>query len=430
MTGTSGKLFDAKALLFSSLALILFSILVILILFTGGRTLSPTPSSFQGADTMQRELAAKLTSVGLHGEAIKAYEGYFNTASLDRQTRSNIAYTVGKLHMEAGTYEKALSWLYRVDMIDPATPLKSEVNAKVVHCLETLGKFHAAEYALDARSALTETEGQESTGSKVVAEIGSRKITLQEVNDAIEELPPWIQEQFKGKEKRLEFMKKYVADELFYRKAQKLEYDKDAALRKRTAQFMKQQMVNKILEEEIQGKISVEEDDLANYFKANPDRYKEPSQARIRFIKAGLDEIAQNILKEIEKGKDFAALAQEVSLDEATAREGGKWEGWISEGKDDLGIGNVGDVSKAIFSTAPGHIAPLVKAGDYYYIFKVDEKKPERMRNYEEVQEWVKNDYLNNKMQIAYQNLLKQVLASSEVKLYPQVITDEATPSQ
>jgi peptidyl-prolyl cis-trans isomerase C len=430
MTGKSGKLFDAKALLFISLALVLFFILVILILFTGGKTLSHNPSSFQDGDTMHRELAAKLTSVGLQGEAIKAYEDYFNTATLDKRTRSNIAYTVGKLHMEAGTYEKALSWLYRVDMIDPATPLKSEVNAKVVHCLETLGRFHAAEYALEARSALTEKKEQETTGSKVAAEIGNRKITLQEVNDAIGELPPWIQEQFKGKEKRVEFMRKYVADELFYRKAQKLEYDKDAALRKKTAQFMKQQMVNKILEEEIQEKISVEEDDLTNYFKANRDRYKEPAQARIRLIKAGMDEIAHNILKEIDKGKDFAALAQELSLDEATAREGGKWEGWITEGKDDLGIGNVGEVSKAIFSTAPGHIAPLVKAGNYYYIFKVDEKKPERIRDYGEVQEWVKNDYLNNKMQIAYQNLLKQILTSSEVKLYPQVITDEAPSSQ
>lgn len=95
-----------------------------------------------------------------------------------------------------------------------------------------------------------------------------------------------------------------------------------------------------------------------------------------------------------------------------------------------MGIGHVGEISKAIFSTAPGHIAPLVKAGDYYYIFKVDEKKPERIRDYGEVQEWVKNDYLNNKMQIAYQNLLKQTLTSSEVKLYPQVITDEVPSSQ
>lgn len=185
----------------------------------------------------------------------------------------SLFFTLGKLYLEEGNYEKALSWLYRVEMIDPDTSLKSEVGSKIVHCLETLGKFHAAEYALEARSSLQENREEELKGGKVVAEIGNRKITLREVDEALDELPPWTKEQFKGSEKKVEFMRKYVADELFYRKA----------------------------------------------------------------------------------------------------------------------------------------------------------KKPERMRRYEEVREWINNDYLNHKMKIAYQNLLKQVLTSSEVKLYPQVITKEET---
>ncbi|MBW1824501.1 MAG: peptidyl-prolyl cis-trans isomerase, partial [Deltaproteobacteria bacterium] len=90
---------------------------------------------------------------------------------------------------------------------------------------------------------------------------------------------------------------------------------------------------------------------------------------------------------------------------------------------------NIDEVSKAIFSASPGSISPIVKAGNYYYIFKVEELKPERMREYAEVKEWVNNDYMNHKMKIAYQNLLKQVLESSEVKLYPEVITEEETSS-
>jgi len=52
------------------------------------------------------------------------------------------------------------------------------------------------------------------------------------------------------------------------------------------------------------------------------------------------------------------------------------------------------------------------------------------MREYEEVQEWVNNDYTNHKMKIGYQNLLEQVLTSSEVKLYPQAITEEDTTAK
>ncbi|MCK5256352.1 MAG: peptidyl-prolyl cis-trans isomerase [Deltaproteobacteria bacterium] len=428
MSERERKLFDARSLFFSSAVLILFTVLATLILYSKGGNFAHIVS-MKEENTIHRELANKLKSVGIADEAIKQYENYFNTTQVDKRTRSNLAYTLGKLYLEESNYERALSWFYRVDMIDPETPLKSEVGSKIVHCLEMLGKFHAAEYALEARSSLEENQQGELKGGTLVAEIGSRKITLREVDEALDALPPWMKEQFKGSEKKLEFMKKYVSDELFYRKAKKLEYDKDGELRKKTADFMKQLMISKVLEEDLKDKITVEEDDLKNYFKANQEHYKEKAQARIRLIKAGMEEIAQNILKELKQGKDFAELAKELSLEEESAKRGGEWEGWISKGKDDLGIGNIDEVSKAIFSASPGSISPIVKAGNYYYIFKVEELKPERMREYAEVKEWVNNDYMNHKMKIAYQNLLKQVLESSEVKLYPEVITEEETSS-
>jgi parvulin-like peptidyl-prolyl isomerase len=428
MSERERKLFDARSLFFSSAVLILFTVLAILILYSKGGGFAHIVS-MKEENNIHRELANKLKSVGIADEAIKQYENYFNTAQVDKRTSSNLAYTLGKLYLEEGNYERALSWFYRVDMIDPETPLKSEVGSKIVHCLEMLGKFHAAEYALEARSSLEENQQGELKGGKLVAEIGNRKITLREVDEALDALPPWMKEQFKGSEKKLEFMKKYVSDELFYRKAKKLEYDKDGELRKKTADFMKQLMISKVLEEELKDKITVEEDDLKNYFKANQERYKEKAHARIRLIKAGMEEIAQNISKELKQGKDFAELAKELSLEEESAKRGGEWEGWVTEGKDDLGIGNIDEVSQAIFSASPGSISPIVKAGNYYYIFKVEELKPERMREYAEVKEWVNNDYMNHKMKIAYQNLLKQVLESSEVKLYPEVITEEDTSS-
>ncbi len=428
MSERERKLFDARSLFFSSAVLILFTVLATLILYSKGGNFAHIVS-MKEENTIHRELANKLKSVGIADEAIKQYENYFNTTQVDKRTRSNLAYTLGKLYLEESNYERALSWFYRVDMIDPKTPLKSEVGSKIVHCLEMLGKFHAAEYALEARSSLEENQQGELKGGTLVAEIGSRKITLREVDEALDALPPWMKEQFKGSEKKLEFMKKYVSDELFYRKAKKLEYDKDGELRKKTADFMKQLMISKVLEVELKDKITVEEDDLKNYFKANQEHYKEKAQARIRLIKAGMEEIAQNISKELKQGKDFAELAKEISLEEESAKRGGEWEGWVTEGKDDLGIGNIDEVSKAIFSASPGSISPIVKAGNYYYIFKVEELKPERMREYAEVKEWVNNDYMNHKMKIAYQNLLKQVLESSEVKLYPEVITEEETSS-
>jgi len=198
MSERRGKMLDAKSVFFSTAVLILFAILTILILYTGNKRFGNNTYRVEEKGNFYRDLANKLKSVGITKEAIKQYENYCNTAQIDKRTRSNLAYTLGKLYIEEGNYERALSWLYRVDMIDPDNPLKSEVGSKIVHCLETLGKFHAAEYALDARSALKGNRAEEIKGSKVVAEIGNSKITLREVDEALDQLPPWMKEQFKG----------------------------------------------------------------------------------------------------------------------------------------------------------------------------------------------------------------------------------------
>ena len=47
---------------------------------------------------------------------------------------------------------------------------------------------------------------------------------------------------------------------------------------------------------------------------------------------------------------------------------------------------------------------------------------PEKMRTYEEVKERVANDYSQRKQQIALQDLMKEIMSSSEVKVYAENI--------
>lgn len=422
MSGEQGKFLPV---LLAGCTMFMAGAALVFMMLSPGRGSLLTRRAGQADAELYRALANKLKSIGLAQEAVFQYEQYFSTAELDTRTRANLAYTIGTLCLEEGSYAKALSWLYRVDLIDPDTPLKSETGLKIVHCLESLGKTHAAEYALASRSDQRGDPEGELKGSNTVAEVAGKKISLRELDEELESLPPWLRDQFKGKEKKLEFLKKFVADELFYRKAQKLELDKNSTLRKEADRFMKQLMVNKILEQEVKDKVSVAEDDLKTYYKANQERYQEKAQARIRVINGGTEERTRNIMNDLKHGKDFAQAARELSLDKATAVKGGQREGWVTEGSNDLGIGSVQEVSKAIFSTDAGGVSPPVRSGSDYYLFKVEEKKPGRTRGYEEVKELVRNDYMNAKMTSVYQQLVEQMLGSTEVKLYPEVITEE-----
>ena len=85
-----------------------------------------------------------------------------------------------------------------------------------------------------------------------------------------------------------------------------------------------------------------------------------------------------------------------------------------------MGITDFQRINNAIFALGKEKVSDLIEADGAYYIFKLNEIKPEKMRSYEEVREWVKNDYTQRKQQIALQNLMQDILQSSEVTLYPE----------
>ena len=145
----------------------------------------------------QRSLAGKLKGAGLILEAIKEYEDYLRTAPLDKKQLANLSYTIGKMYMEEGKYEKALSLFYRVEIADPDTDLKTELGPKIINCLERTGKYNAAEYALNKRTSKQE-KNREKTG-QIAAIIGDEKIYAEDINASIDEMPEWMRKQVSTK---------------------------------------------------------------------------------------------------------------------------------------------------------------------------------------------------------------------------------------
>ncbi len=416
---------NRSALILSCVSVLLALGVVFLGYKLGGGPLQQPAAQTSWSAENQRTLANKLKSQGLTNEAIEAYEHYALTAQLDPKQLANVSYAIGKLYMDSGQYEKALGWFYRTEIADPQTPLKAELGSKVINCLERSGKYNAAEYALGRRTSINKTDRK--TGTQVVAEVAGEKIYIEDIHEAIDSMPEWMRKQFESRERKAEFLRKYVADELLHRKAIKLEFDKDPAVRKQMKKVEREMLVNKVVEQELKDKITIEKADLQNYFKAHQDRYLQKAAVKVSLIKAGLKEVADKIMEELSGGKDFHDMARSISLDNATAANGGRYTRWVRKGEDDLGIGNVKKVSEALFAAETGTITQPIEAGGYYYIFKIDKKRAAKMPSFQEVAERVQNDYYMEKLKAAYQKLLDQILSSSEVKIHPEVFTGETS---
>ncbi len=225
-----------------------------------------------------RELATRLKAAGALDEAALQYERYLAGAGLDPAGRARIAYSLGSTFLERGAYEKALRWFYEAELYGSGE-LAEELGRKIVHTLERLGRFHAAQSALEARVRLEDqaaAEVRRAAGDPVVARIGAEEIYRSDVERALDELPPELAQAIRTPADRKEFVRQYVAEELLWRKARKLEYDRDQEVARRHAAALKQLAVARLVEDEVIGKVAVDVADLETFYEANRDRYRQP----------------------------------------------------------------------------------------------------------------------------------------------------------
>jgi parvulin-like peptidyl-prolyl isomerase len=79
---------------------------------------------------------------------------------------------------------------------------------------------------------------------------------------------------------------------------------------------------------------------------------------------------AEDVLKRVKAGEDFAKLAKEFSTDPGSKEKGGDL-GWFGHGQ------MVPEFEKAAFAMQPGQVSDIVESQFGYHIIKVDEKKTE-----------------------------------------------------
>lgn len=236
-----------------------------------------TPADPQASEHA-REVASKLKAAGALDEAGALYEVYLETTDASTETRASVAYSLASTYLDDGRYEKALRWFYEAESLGVGE-LSDQLSKKIVHTLERLGRYHSAKAVLDSRVALDQgPAAARSEQDPVVAMIGDEEIPRSQVLAMLDDLPPETAAQLQSGPQRAELLKKFVADELLWRKAVKLEYDRDPQVRRSYEALLKQLAISKFVEREVVSQIEVDPADVQNFFEANRARYEKEGE--------------------------------------------------------------------------------------------------------------------------------------------------------
>jgi peptidyl-prolyl cis-trans isomerase D len=149
----------------------------------------------------------------------------------------------------------------------------------------------------------------------------------------------------------------------------------------------------------LSAKVHVDDAQLKTYYdeqKAKtPERFTQPEQRRIRHIliqvadpkdDAAAKAKAEAALKRAQGGEDFGKLAQELSQDTGSAKNGGDL-GWAERSR------YVGPFADAAFSMKEGEIKGPVKTQFGYHIIKLDGIQPASVKTFEQSKSDLDADY-------------------------------------
>jgi peptidyl-prolyl cis-trans isomerase D len=115
---------------------------------------------------------------------------------------------------------------------------------------------------------------------------------------------------------------------------------------------------------------------------------------------------AEDVLKQVKSGGNFADLAKKYSDDPGSAKQGGSL-GWIGKGR------TVPEFEKAAFSLAKGGTSDLVQSSYGFHIIHVDDKQDASVKSLDEVKSQIEPLLKQQKAGQAAQTEAEQLLAAA-----------------
>lgn len=159
---------------------------------------------------------------------------------------------------------------------------------------------------------------------------------------------------------------------------------------------------------------TVTEKDIEAYFQDHIAMYTEPEKVRVREIQLDTEKEAQDILKQLRAGADFAKLAEKKTTRSWAATKGG-----------DLGYLDKRQyprVSEAAFKLNVGQLGGPIKDGNKYSVIKVLDKKPSSPRRLEEIKGNIRATIMRERQEEASKAWLEEMRQRKKVKIFTDVL--------
>ncbi len=243
--------------------------------------------------------------------------------------------------------------------------------------------------------------------SPVLAKVGKAVINQDDYMREIGRVPEWARTNFKDLDGKSKFLDELIKKELVYQHAKKMRLDNDKEYRDKVEEFEKMTLVTMLLKKEIEGKLSLEDAMVKEFYEKNSDKFRIGTEIKASHILVKTEAEAEDISSKLKEGSKFADLAKAFSIDKASGAKGGDL-GYFGRGK------MVPEFERAALSLKPGEMSDPVSTRFGFHIIRLDDIKEGKLASFEQSAESIKRQLAAERQRTMFDAFVKDLESSIE----------------
>jgi len=268
--------------------------------------------------------------------------------------------------------------------------------------------------------------GCSKKSGKILAQVGSEKITVEEFEKAVENAPYTLQEYLSTDIGRKQYLDAMLKEKTVLVAAKSHGIQSRPAVKKQLLEIEKrlkdnyEKLKNEIIMNELlKEKVVLGDSEVKDYYEKHKEEFEKPTEIKVSHILLSTDEDAKKITEKIKKGEDFSVLAKENSIDKTTAIKGG-----------DLGFFGrrqyVKEFEEAAFNLKKiGDISDIIKTPLGYHIIKLTDRKQLKPQKLDDVETEIKQVIQKEKLDKWLDEISQKYKATINYELLAMPVKEE-----
>lgn len=257
----------------------------------------------------------------------------------------------------------------------------------------------------------------------VLARIGDKQLTEADFKRILSYYDPEKQKIIEqNPQAKATLLKRIIQSMVISKIAKDEEFGSRAEIKEQIELLTDDFLATEYIRKKIIANINVTEDETKIFYKAHMEDFMKPEMVRARHILIKVDksasdedkrkakEKAEELLKKIKAGEDFAKLASEFSDDPGSKKKGGDL-GFFTKGR------MVPEFEKVVFSMKPGEISDVFETPFGFHIVKVEERKEAEIEPFDKVKDKAKEMLVGELRKARIEEFIEKAFKDAKVEL-------------